>query len=315
MQIAVLDLGSTTFHLEHFEVGDGGTVTPTHDEKRTLCLGERVFRSGVLDPDAFAESVETATELVAAARARGPEHLTVVATSAIRSAANGLELVREIEQGNRLSVRIVGPDEEARLAYVGQVVDPELAAKRVAVVDLGGGSVELALGRGTRCSATESLPLGALRVRAAMNGATVDHFLLHEVQKLVRREAGKAMRRARAFGPEVLVLGSGSARAARRLAMHELPSHGGAGPVTPADLDRSLDRHVGLSEEELVERGVDPRRAGSILIATAILSELLTLADGVPACVSRRGLRDGVALETEHALTLGSRAGAALLWG
>src|SRR5262245_23252452 len=107
MNVAVLDLGSTTFHLEGFRVTGDDTVTPTIDVKQTLCLGDSVFRTGRIDQWAFGEALDAAADLVRAARETNPDRLAVVATSAIRSAENGLELVREIERRHRVAVRVV----------------------------------------------------------------------------------------------------------------------------------------------------------------------------------------------------------------
>jgi exopolyphosphatase / guanosine-5'-triphosphate,3'-diphosphate pyrophosphatase len=315
MNIAVLDLGSTTFHLESFRAFADGTVASVLDAKRTLCLGDSVFRFGAIDDRAFDEALEAVSVLIDRSRDANPARLVVVATSAIRSASNGFELVREIERRHRVSVRIVGPSEEARLAYVGQSLSSFVAHRRVVVVDMGGGSVEVAVGQGARCELTESLPLGAVRVRATCPDASLDregHVVLAE---RLRADLDRTCATVRSLRPEVLVFGSGSARAARRLAMRDSQQPGKTGPLSEEALRRSVERHAGLPEGALVALGVEPRRAPTVLIATSLMAELLRLCGPIPAYVSNRGLRDGVALETHRELTRGRRAATAMLWG
>src|SRR3954451_20992837 len=115
MEIAVLDLGSTTFHLQHIRVEDQGRFSTSLDLKRSLCLGSQVFARGFIDWSACAESLTAVWELLAASSAAKPDHRVAVATSAIRSASNGGDLVRELERTHRISIRLLTPDEEARL--------------------------------------------------------------------------------------------------------------------------------------------------------------------------------------------------------
>ncbi|HKP62424.1 MAG TPA: hypothetical protein VJV78_37075, partial [Polyangiales bacterium] len=166
MEIAVLDLGSTTFHLQHIRVDAQERFSTSLDLKRSLCLGRQVFARGFIDWSAWAECLNAVWELLEASNAAKPDHRVVVATSAIRSASNGGDLVRELERTHRTSIRMLTPEEEARLAYLGQSTSDVVGGRRVAAVDLGGGSVEIAVGEGTRCIHALSLPVGAIRVRA-----------------------------------------------------------------------------------------------------------------------------------------------------
>jgi exopolyphosphatase/guanosine-5'-triphosphate,3'-diphosphate pyrophosphatase len=315
MNIAILDLGSTTFHLELFCVTADGGVAPVLDVKRTLCLGESVFRSGGIDEAARAEGLEAASELVARARSAGAERLVVVATSALREARNGDEFMRELERRVGLAVRVVGPKEEARLAFAGQALHGAADGRRVAVVDLGGGSVEIALGRGPRCESTESLPLGAVRLRAALPPGPL--HALFQVVLADRIHAGlePTCARVRRFAPEVVLFGSGSARAARSLATLGTASSGRTGPVDATTLRESVARHATLAETALVARGVHPRRASTVVVATSLMAEFLELSRCGAALVTDRGLRDGLALETYREVTHGRRAASALVWG
>jgi exopolyphosphatase/guanosine-5'-triphosphate,3'-diphosphate pyrophosphatase len=308
MEIAVLDLGSTTFHLQHIRVDEVGRFTTSLDEKRSLCIGTQVFSDGFIDGTTWSESLTAVWELLEASDAKQPDHRVVVATSAIRSAANGSDLIREIERTHGVAVRTLSPHEEARLAYLGQSTSDAVGGRRVAAVDLGGGSVEIAVGEGTRCIHAASLPVGALRVRA--QGASA--FGREEARRAavrVRELVAGALLDIRTLSPEIVCFGSGGARAARKLLMRETPRPGKTGPIETASFRAQLNAHLGYTAKQLIDLEVDPARADSVLAAATIMLEIM---DGlcVPhAFVSDKGLRDGAALELyRDLLTRGAKS-------
>ncbi len=297
MEIAVLDLGSTTFHLQTVRVEPGERFITTLDTKRTPLLGAQVFVDGYLDRRSWLESLEAVRELVAAARACRVDRFVVVATSAIRSASNGAQLVREIERRHDVSVRVLEPSEEARFAFLGQTTSPLVGERRAAVIDLGGGSVEIAVGEHARCGDSVSLPIGALRMRARSTGAFAQDDA-RALAKTLRPQIVAALEALSGAAPEVTVFGSGSARAVRKLLWRSSAVPGQTGPLDALELRANLQTYLGSSNEKLIELGVEPPRAGSVLIAATIMAEILDQLGVAHAHVSEKGLRDGVVLET-----------------
>lgn len=307
MEIAVLDLGSTTFHLQHIRVGEPGRSVTTLDAKRSLCLGTQVFKSGFIDSSSWAASLNAVWELLAASDATKPDRRAIVATSAIRSADNGSDLIREIERTHGVTVRVLAPHEEARLSYLGQSTSEVVAGRRLAAVDLGGGSVEIAVGEGAHCMHAVSLPVGAIRMRARASQAYGPDEARRTADS-VRELLAAPLREVRALAPENVVFGSGSARAARRLLCRDSARPGKTGPIDAASFGARLEAHLGYTPEALIERGVDPARADSVLAAATIVLEVMNALGTSHAFVSDKGLRDGVAVEVyrgtlEHART------------
>jgi exopolyphosphatase/guanosine-5'-triphosphate,3'-diphosphate pyrophosphatase len=297
MEIAVLDLGSTTFHLQHIRVDGDAQFTTSLDEKRSICLGAQVFVDGFLNRRSWLEGLNAVRDLLALSRTREPEHTIVVATSAIRSATNGARLVRDIECRYGVSVCVLEPEDEARLAYLGQSTSPVVGGRRVAVIDLGGGSVEIAVGEGARCVHAVSLPIGAVRVRATQSRAAYDHSDARHVATLLREQAADALRTVRELTPEIVVFGSGSARAARKLLMRSSAAPGKTGPIVTNQFRSLLTGLLDHSPEQLVELGVEPARASTVLVSATIMVQMLDMLGVDEALVSDKGLRDGVALE------------------
>jgi len=297
MQIAVVDLGSTTFHLQHIAVDGDGHFHTVLDDKRSTCLGTQMFADGFVGGASWAQSLRAVAELLELSRSVRTDQRVIVATSAIRSASNGPELVREIERRHHVQVRVLAPEDEARLAYLGHSTSPVVGGRRVAVVDLGGGSVEIAVGEGTRCLYVASLPMGALRMRRSTD-ETFDADQARALRQFVRAAMADTLHAVRELGPEIVVFGSGSARAARKLLMRSASNPGKTGPIETAAFSGELDALLGASAQRLMALEVERARADTVLVSATIMVQMLSSLDVSGAVVSDKGLRDGVALES-----------------
>jgi len=297
MELAVLDLGSTTFHLQHFVRAADGALASVLDQKQSICLGAQVFVDGYIDATSWQRALQAVAELLAASQARGFTERAVVATSAIRSAENGLPFVRELERRHGCLVRVLEPHEEARLAYLGQLTSPVVAGRRIAAVDLGGGSVELAVGEGPEPAHADSLPLGAVRMRVCEGSAGFGAAEAHALAQVLREHLAVPLARVRQHAPELLVFGSGSARAARKLLLRNGLLPGKTGPIDARGFGAALTRLLGASQAELIALGVEPARAPTVLVSATIMLQLLAQLGFGHAFVSDKGLRDGVASE------------------
>jgi exopolyphosphatase/guanosine-5'-triphosphate,3'-diphosphate pyrophosphatase len=301
MELAVLDLGSTTFHLQHFQVDATGGLNSTLDLKDCVSLGAKVFPSGYIDPQASAVALAAVDELLIASNKRGFTQRAIVATSAIRSAQNGKALTRAIQARHDCPVAILEPREEARLAYLGQLGSPEVSGKRFAMVDLGGGSVELSVGRDLQPLFTESLPLGAIRVRQARAAGSGE--LGAEQTEQLREHLREPLQAMARLEPELIVFGSGSARASRKLLLRASARPGKTGPIATDEFRRELYALADHAPEQLIALGVEPARATTVLTSAAIMLQILELLGVEQAYVSDRGLRHGVASELWRQLT------------
>ncbi|MDH3684957.1 MAG: histidine phosphatase family protein [Myxococcales bacterium] len=302
-RLAVLDLGSTSFRLLVADVTRAGRLTPLAQEGRMLRLGA-VIASGAKIPDEICEAVvQAARELAVAAAAAGAERILPVGTSALREAPNGAELTARIAAGVGAPVRILTGEEEARLifsAFRKRILLPENAALGI---DLGGGSLELAIGDAHAISLEATLPLGAARLHREL--VSRDPMRTREVRAVVERveEHLTALPRDWAeLRPELAIAAGGTARALGQL------SAGMRGMRPAASVNRlrlPLDELRALTEvlvlashdERLQLPGIQRKRAdllptGALVLTT--LAETLEL-DGYTLC--DWGLREGVLLE------------------
>ena len=142
----VIDVGSNTVRLLVARFDDGGPVTLCSGRVR-LGLGAELEQLGRVSARKLAEATDAMRTLGALAARHGLEAPEVLVTAPGRQAANARELVAALERGTEAPVRVLSATEEATLSFHGAVAGARQTAWPVAVVDLGGASTEIAVGR------------------------------------------------------------------------------------------------------------------------------------------------------------------------
>ena len=285
---AVIDVGSNTIHLLVGRVEDGA-VLPVTGEKVSARLGSGVDKTGKIEEARIpvaAEAISLFARLAALNGAPGP---AVLATSAVRDAENGSDLIREVLGKSGLEVRLISGDEEALLGFRGAIsaLGPGFSWEAPAlVVDLGGGSAQLILGDAVNGPEKQvSLPLGSNR--------TTERFGLHDppeagdLEALREGVSGMLPDWNLPGGTEIVAIG-GSARAILRLTRDPLTVE------RLRDLAEEISRRPSavLSREE----GLTPERARVMPAAITTLSTILERFGGSQLTVARGGIREGAIL-------------------
>lgn len=145
MRLAVADLGTNSTRLLVAEVEDGRVAQL---ERHTVVtrLGEGVDRTGSLDPAAMQRVYDALRDFRQIADAANAERRVAVATSAVRETENGAELANYVRDAIGFDIKTIGGDEEARLTFLGATAGRADSSPTL-VVDVGGGSTELVVGR------------------------------------------------------------------------------------------------------------------------------------------------------------------------
>lgn len=288
MRSAVVDLGSFTFHALVADVDRVGIRRAVLDRKRTVRLGDAMV-DGVLPDAAMREAADAAVELVEKVRRRTPERVRVVATGVFREAANARELLAQIARRANVEPELVDGAREAELTWLG--VSSELAGShgRLAVIDLGGASLEYAIGS-TGVEAAYSAPIGALRLRG-QSVTTIRSHMAAFCEPIISD--------AQLDGIDTLALSSGTARAllalARRLGLaSDLQRY--VGTRAFVELARRL---APLSAESIQALGVGAKRADTIGAGAVALAKILDLLDKPVVYVARHALREGALIDLE----------------
>ncbi|HKY39188.1 MAG TPA: hypothetical protein VJN18_24790 [Polyangiaceae bacterium] len=289
MKLAALDLGSNSFHLLVAEVDESGELRKVHSQKDVLRLGSVVQERGQLSEEALTAAFTSVRNLAVTARALNAERLLAVGTAALREARNGeafCELCRD-ELG--LDIELLLGGDEARLAYLGARSAIGSTAGKVLVADVGGGSIELAVGEQNGCDAATSLPLGFLRLAHAFPLGEPGGY--QRLSRYVQIECEKARWQLGRF--DTLLLSGGTARAIGKLL------GGGVATASASQILGLCDQVSETRPEQLQACGVEPARSFTLPAGAAVISGILAGFSQRELRISPRGLREGVLLR-EH---------------
>jgi exopolyphosphatase/guanosine-5'-triphosphate,3'-diphosphate pyrophosphatase len=286
LRLGCIDIGSNTTRLLVADC-DAERLDWIHQERAFTRLGHELHFNGTIGAAKIAEVVAVVRDQRDAAVRLGATAVHAVATEALRSAANGGELVSAIHEVTGLTIEVLTPAEEARLAFVGAtgtLGDP--APVQLGVVDVGGGSSELVVGDAPdRVRWWASVPLGSARVahRHLRTDPPTDQELSNARREIAAELGGLEVPR-----PRAAVAVGGSATSLSRL----------AGPMlTPRVLAEALALLAGERSTKIaVEYGIDPERVRLLPAGLLILEQAAALF-GAPLVVGRGGIREGVLLE------------------
>jgi exopolyphosphatase / guanosine-5'-triphosphate,3'-diphosphate pyrophosphatase len=164
VRVGIVDVGANTVRLLVAGLEDGELLS-LREERVQLGLGEEIERNGDIGPKKLAATAEAVAEHVRRARKLGASAIDVLVTSPGRQAANGSELVREVAEAAEAPTRVLTPEEESELAWIGALGATRDPSATVAVCDVGGGSAQIAVGTGTgELEWARSTDIGSLRL-------------------------------------------------------------------------------------------------------------------------------------------------------
>jgi len=164
MRLGVLDVGSNTVHLQVVDAHPGARPSPATNQKVELRLHEYLNKDGEITPEGVALLEESIADAISHAKEFQTEEILAFATSAIRDAKNGKAILTEINQKFEIDLQVLSGDDEAQMTFLAVRRWLGWSSGRLLVLDIGGGSLEIAVGDDERAEATVSLPLGASRL-------------------------------------------------------------------------------------------------------------------------------------------------------
>jgi exopolyphosphatase / guanosine-5'-triphosphate,3'-diphosphate pyrophosphatase len=295
--VAVIDIGSNSGRMVVFRPRGGGHLDILEDARAPLRLGRALRQGDALGDEAIGRAIEALQDFRAVALGAGATRTVAVATSAVRDASDGEILLDRARREVGLVLRVIDGDREALFGFVGAIHD--LPVTDGVIMDVGGGSMELARFEDRRPLEFWTLPLGSLRLS--------DRYLHgdppsdREIKEL-RKDAGKILRRADVpalrEGAELVGVGGtirNLAKVDRRRIDYPLPLlHGYALPRGRLEEMTALMAGRPMSRRRSIP-GLNPDRADSIVGGALAVSVAVEELRAPRVLVSSRGLREGVA--------------------
>lgn len=195
MRLGVIDVGSNTVHLLIVDAHDGGQPLPTSSHKIALRLSEHVDAEGRIGAAGRDDLTEFVRQCLTVAEDQGAEELMGFATSAIREAPNGDSVLTHVRKRTGMTLEVLSGEDEARLTFLAARRWFGWSAGQLLLIDIGGGSLELAVGMDEDPDVAVSLPLGAGAVtRDLLAGNPPDPDLVREARRRVRAQLAATMR-------------------------------------------------------------------------------------------------------------------------
>jgi exopolyphosphatase / guanosine-5'-triphosphate,3'-diphosphate pyrophosphatase len=300
MRLGVLDVGSNTVHLLVVNAHPGGHPEPMRSEKTQLRLAEHIA-AGRLTRTGADGLVRAVARAKAAATIAGCEELIAFATSAVRDADNSTAVLSRVRSETGVGLQVLSGEDEARYTFLAVRRWYGWSAGRLLVLDIGGGSLELAAGRDEDPEVALSLPFGAGRL--TRQWLTGDPPTRRDVETLADHlEAGLApiVRQIRQAGPYDLAVGTSKTfRSLARLAAAAPPGTGQRARRTLTDLGlRQLFGFISrMSTPDLATLdGVSPGRAHQLVAGALVAGVAMRTLEVGELQICPWALREGVIL-------------------
>ncbi|WP_290224508.1 Ppx/GppA phosphatase family protein [Corynebacterium confusum] len=209
MRLGVLDVGSNTVHLVAVDAQTGGRPTPMSDWKTPLRLVEQLDKDGNIHSKGVKKLVAAVKEAAELGSKLNCDEFIPIATSAVRSAKNSEQVLKEVEKETGVRLEILSGEDEARLTYLAVRRWYGWSAGRITNMDIGGGSLELTTGTEEFPDLAFSLDLGAGRL--THNWFDTDPPAKKKVSMLrdyIDAELVDATKRMRDQGPAGMAVGT-----------------------------------------------------------------------------------------------------------
>lgn len=297
---AAVDIGANSVRLKVARLARRRMSTLLED-REVVRLGESVFRTRMLSPDAMARTVKVLHRFRKSVDRYGDVRVRVTATSPLRDAHNSQAFIEWVKVRTGWEIEVISGVEEARLIHLGIVTNTKVSKWPMLLIDLGGGSCELTVSNHGHIRETVSVPVGA--VRLTQEFVRHDPPKEYEMKSLRAFVAEKLQRVARDVvkaAPATVIATSGTAAAL---------AGGQARFVSAREVLETADELAEMSYDERIQlEGIGTRRGEIIVAGAAVYAEIVHRCRLRGYRYSDLGLRDGVLAAMAAELDMGAPA-------
>ncbi|KUN77357.1 exopolyphosphatase [Streptomyces bungoensis] len=301
MRLGVLDVGSNTVHLLVVDAHPGACPLPAHSHKAELRLAQLLDADGAIGDDGVHKLIDVVRDALQAAEDKGVEDLLPFATSAVREATNADDVLARVEAETGVRLQVLAGAEEARLTFLAVRRWFGWSAGKLLVLDIGGGSLEIAYGMDEEPDAAVSLPLGAGRLTAGwLPGDPPEPDAVRALRRHVRTEIARTVGEFSRFGaPDHVVATSKTFKQLARIAGAARSAEGlyAQRELKRESLEAWVPRLAGMTTQQRAELpGVSDGRAGQLLAGALVAEGAMDLFGVESLEICPWALREGVIL-------------------
>lgn len=313
---AAIDIGSNSCRLAIANV-EQHRIKVFHQDREVVRLGDSVFETGEISPDAMANTIRALKRFQKSVQAQVVDRVRVVATSAMRDARNAAAFTAWVKSATGWNVEVVSGLEEGRLIHLGVLSGEPEARGKCVMIDLGGGSCEVTLSDNGRIQQMVSLPLGSVRLQQEFlhsDPPTADE--LRQLHIYIEREMRKLERKLGKPNVPVVIATSGAAAALAeasqsgflnkakakivRAGKKSVAAKRVAGKIGHLEADTASVRKLAnrlvkmKNSERMVVPGIGPKRSEIIIGGAFVYASILERLELSGFRYSPLGLRDGI---------------------
>jgi exopolyphosphatase/guanosine-5'-triphosphate,3'-diphosphate pyrophosphatase len=302
LRLAAIDVGSNSIHMIVAQADADGGISTLWRLKEMVGLGRLSFPSRRLNADAMDRAVSVLARFQQAAQQRQAEKIVAVATSAVREAENGGDLIERVRRELGLYIRVVSAREEARLIYLAVRHAMPLRGQPHLMIDIGGGSVEFIVGDDKRATLLESRKLGAARMTAKfIKSDPIGEEEFRALLKHYDKELTPLCEQIAALNPVKAYGTSGTLENLAAMTGSEPSPNGNGMHAQVIERSRFEKLLAQLLESESADRarirGLDDQRKDQIVAGAALVSELFRRLHLKRIEICPSALREGILLD------------------
>ena len=302
MRIAAIDIGTNSVHMIVVHIRPDLSFEVIDREKEMVRLGAGGLDGRALTEEGMTAALQALSKFRRLAESHQVDEILAAATSATREATNGTEFLAAVARETGITARVISGTEEARLIHLAAVYGVGVTRSAV-VIDVGGGSVEITLGRAARAQLARSFKLGVIRLTQRF--VSSDPISGRDERKLVKHihgEVDKYLDEIAAAGFACVIGTSGTILSLGAVAVAEdrgrTPEELRNLKVSAKQLHRLRKQVVGLDiTERLKLPGLDPRRVDLIVAGAVVLDTIIQRLRATELTLCDLALREGLVLD------------------
>lgn len=299
MKVAALDLGTNTFLCLIAEVSNGKVEKIIEDQVQIVRLGQDVNKTKKLHSEALIRADKCFSDFSKIIQNHQPERILAMATSAARDVTNADELFK-IGLKYNIPIEIIPGEKEADITYKGSTSGLNNELRNIVVLDIGGGSTELILGKGNQVITSESVNIGCVRLSEIfLKQQPASETQLIKMEEYIEKELSHIIQKIKLNHIDEILAVAGTPTEIARIEI---------GSFDPKKIDnmklskKLLTEKYNLFSKSTVQEieskyQVSKGRADVITVGVLILKKVCEILNKEHVLVSTRGVRFGVALE------------------
>ncbi len=307
MKVAVIDMGTNTFHLIVVEVLNSDFMI-TYREKVPVKIGEKGINQGYITDEAINRALSCLKNFKTRIELEAVEQIFATATSAIRNATNGKDLVKLIEQETGIQTRIISGLEEAEYIYYGVKKALSIGNEPGLIMDIGGGSIEFIIGTDREILWKQSFEIGGQRmVEQFQRTDPMSSDQIAALEKYLEENLEELFVNFEKYAPQTLIGSSGTFDTLSDIycLKNDLEK-----PVIDTEYPLTIEAFQSIHSEFLIKNreerlsipGMIPLRVDMIVVASVLVHYVLRKLNINQIRVSAYALKEGVLLKTLNSL-------------